>query len=127
VNTTETGQNTTVTDAALAIVNDTCDATEPEWLASPTKLAPANAVPAFVLPEYDTVVLVDKPPAPVTVAVHGVKAEPVNTTEPGHDTTVTDAALEIVNDTCEADDALWLASPAKLASAVAVPALVLEV
>ena len=80
------------------IVNNTCEADEPKWLSSPAKVASAVAVPALVLPEYATVVEVDKPPAPVTVAVHGVNADPVNTTEPGHDTTVTDVALEIVND-----------------------------
>ena len=106
-------------------MNDTCDADDAAWFPSPAKAASAVAVPAFVLPEYDTVVVVDKPPAPDTVAVHGVNADPVNTTDTGHDTTVVDEALEIVNDTCDADDAAWFPSPANAASAVAVPAFVL--
>jgi len=44
-------------------------------------------------------VVVERPPAPVTAAEHGVKAEPVNVTDDGeHVITVDDAALSIVMD-----------------------------
>jgi hypothetical protein len=124
VNKTEPGHDTTVTEVALEIVNNTCDADEPEWLASPAKDASAVAVPAFVLPEYDTVVEVDNPPTPVTLAVHGVRAAPVNTTDTVHDNVTTEAARVIVNDLA-AEAPTWLASPANTTCAVAVPALVL--
>jgi hypothetical protein len=41
--------------------------------------------------------VVDRPPAPVTAAEHGVSGEPVKVTEDGHVTTVTDAAWFTVN------------------------------
>jgi hypothetical protein len=47
--------------------------------------------------------VVERPPAPVTAAEHGVRAEPVNVTDDGeHVTTVDDAALSITNEDCVA-------------------------
>jgi hypothetical protein len=70
------GQLTAVTEAALPISKFAV----PElasWFASPAKLAFAVAVPTFVLFEYEGVTGALSPPAPVAVAVHGVKGEPV--------------------------------------------------
>ena len=69
--------------------------------------------------------MVERPPAPVTAAEHGVCAEPLNVTDDsGHVINVDDDALSITNDDWVAVDPLWLLSPANDASAVAVPAFV---
>ena len=62
------------------------------WFASPAKFALAVAVPAFVLFVYVTVTDWFSPPAPVTVAVHGVCAAPVYGTLAGQLTVVVDEA-----------------------------------
>jgi hypothetical protein len=59
-----------------------------------------------------------KPPAPVAVAVHGVSGEPLYVTLVGQLIVVDELALSIVKVTCVAVLLLWLASPAKVASAV---------
>jgi len=124
VNTTEEGHDTTVTDAALAITKVRTGETPGMWLPSPANPACAVAEPALVLPEYDTVADVDKPPTPVTVAVHGVTADPVNTTDTVHDNVTIEEARVIVKDLA-AEAPMWLASPTNATCAVAVPALVL--
>jgi hypothetical protein len=50
---------------------------EPVWFASPVKLASAVAVPAFVLFVYVGPTEAFRPPAPVAVAEHGVRGDPV--------------------------------------------------
>jgi hypothetical protein len=65
------------------------------WLSSPAKLALAVAVPAFVLAAYVTVSAWFSPPAPVTLAVHGVCAVPSNVTKGGHVTAVVELAFSI--------------------------------
>ena len=119
------GHDTTVLDDALSITNDD-EPDEASWFPSPAKLASAVAVPASVFDPYVTSSNNDRPPAPVTSAVHGDCGKPSYVTDDtGHDTTVLDDALSITNDD-EPDEAEWLLSPAKLASAVAVPASVFD-
>jgi hypothetical protein len=61
----------------------------------------------------------------VTVAEHGVSADPLKVTFVGHVIVVVDAALSTVKLAWVAVLVEWFASPAKPASAVAVPALTL--
>jgi hypothetical protein len=61
---------------ALSIVN-VLESLLPVWLASPAKLADACPVPALVLSVWVTVNDWLRPPAPVTDAVHGVRADPL--------------------------------------------------
>src|SRR5262249_13485144 len=97
----------------------------PVWFVSPAKVADAVAVPAFVLFVYVTDTDWFSPPAPVTLAVHGVYGEPVYTNGPGVQLTVVVLpALSIVK-VVEPLLLLWLPSPPKAAEAVAVPAFVL--
>jgi hypothetical protein len=63
------------------------------------------------------------PPAPVAVAEHGVCGAPVKGAPRPHVTTVVDEAFAMLK-LAEPALASWLASPVKLALAVAVPALV---
>ena len=86
-----------VDEAAFAMVKDTWVAVDPVWFASPAYVASAVAVPALVFARYETGTVVDRPPAPVTAAEHGVSGEPVKVTEDGHVTTVDDAAWFTVN------------------------------
>ena len=65
-----------------------------------------------------------RPPAPVTAAEHGVWAEPFHATLVGHETVVVDEALAMAKVVLPLL-ARCVASPAKLALAVAVPAEVL--
>ena len=81
-----------VVDEAFVIVNVFWVAVDPVWFASPAYVASAVAVPALVFARYETGTVVDRPPAPVTAAEHGVSGEPVKVTEDGHVTTVDDAA-----------------------------------
>jgi hypothetical protein len=66
------GEHTTVvTEAAWSITNDD-RAEEIVWFASPAYDATAEAVLAFVFPRYLIEAVVERPPAPVTAAEHGV-------------------------------------------------------
>ena len=69
-------------------------------------------LPALMLFAWVTVVVVLRPPSPVTAAVHGVSAEPVYVAEAGHVITVDEAALVIAKVAWVAVEPLWLASPA---------------
>ena len=76
---------------------------------------------------YEGVRLSFKPPAPVAAAVHGVNGEPVYVVaDAGQVSAVTEAAL-VISNVAPPLLASWLASPAKLAFTVAVPAFVLSV
>ena len=70
------GQLTTVVEPAGAMTN-VLESLLALWLVSPAKLALAVAVPALTLLVCVTVSDCERPPTPVTVAVHGVCAAPV--------------------------------------------------
>jgi len=76
--------------------------------------------------EYAGVTEVERPPAPVTAAVQFSMVVPVYAYDAAHVITVDEAAFAMVKDTCVAVDPLWFASPAYVASAVAVPAFVFD-
>jgi hypothetical protein len=91
------GQLTVVAEAALAISNVALLLLA-SWFTSPAKLAFAVAVPAFVLFVYVGVTDSFRPPAPVAVAVQGVRSEPVYVVGvSGQDTAVVEGALLITN------------------------------
>jgi hypothetical protein len=120
------GQLTVVVEVAWPMVK-VFESLLEEWLASPAKLALAVAVPALMLFVWFTVSDWLSPPIPVTVAVHGACAEPSKVNGPaGQLTVVVEVAWPMVK-VFESLLEEWLASPAKLALAVAVPALVLFV
>ena len=57
----------------------------------------AVAVPTFVfVPPYETLSDVLRPPGPVVVAVHGVCAEPVYTTDDGVQVTTVDVGAGVI-------------------------------
>jgi hypothetical protein len=69
------------------------------------------AVPTVVFDEYVAVGVADRPPAPVTLTVHGVRAEPVYVAEAGQVMVVVDVARAIVK-VVEVDTGRWFESPA---------------
>ena len=100
-------------------------AVDPVWLASPAQVELAVAVPTLVLVPYVMVALVADSPAPVMTSVHGVSAAPVYVTDAGQVMTLVVVALVMPKLTWMAVEPVWLASPAQVEFAVAVPTLVL--
>ena len=116
----------TVLEVAVVMPKLVWVAVEPVWLVSPAHVELAVAVPTLVFVAYVIAALVVVSPAPVITSVHGVSAEPVYVTDAGQVMTFVEVALVMVKLDCAAVEPVWLASPAHVELAVAVPTLVLE-
>jgi hypothetical protein len=65
----------------------------------------------LVFDEYVADGVAESPPAPVTLTVHGVRAEPVYVADAGHVMVVVEVARAIVK-VVEVDTGRWFESPA---------------